>query len=103
DVQNLRWRQRVELERRILRLDRSEEILVPRDREIRIVATLQQQLISADGDRLVDLPEDLVEAEDVTLGRPDGTVERAEVAARHADVRVVDVAVDEVGHDAARM
>ena len=64
------------------------------------MAALQQQLTAAKRDRLVDLSKDLLEAEDVALGRSDGTIERAEVAARDADVRVVDVAIDDVGDDA---
>ena len=41
-------------------------------RQVRVVAALQQQLLAADGDGLVDLPEDLVEAEDVALADPTG-------------------------------
>ena len=81
-------------------LDRAEQILVPRQRQVGIVAALQQQLHAADGDRLVDLAEQLVEAEHVAFRRSDRPVERAEVALRDADVRVVDVAVDDVGDDA---
>ena len=95
-------RQRVQLEVGIALLDRAEQIFVPRQRQIGIVAALQQQLHAADGDRFVDLPEQLVEAEDVALGRSDRPIERAEVALRDADVRVVDVAIDDVGDDAAR-
>ena len=47
--------------------DRAEQILVPLDRQIGIVAALQQQLVAADGDRLVDLAEDLLEAEHVAF------------------------------------
>ena len=39
---------------------------------------------------------ELVAREDVALGVSDGAIERAEAAARRADVRVVDVAVDDV-------
>ena len=67
------------------------------------MSALQQELHAADGDRLVDLPEDFVEAEHVAIGVPDRPVERAEVAARDADVRVVDVAVDDVGDHAFRV
>ena len=67
-MNDLGRRQRVQLERRIARLDRAEQILVPRQRQIGIVAALQQELNAADRDRLVDLPEDLVEAEHVSLG-----------------------------------
>src|SRR4051812_13457758 len=89
----------MQLERRIAGLHRAKQVFVPRDRQVRVVATLQQQLIAADGNRLVDLPEDLLEAKDVTLRGSDRTIERAEVAARDADVGVVDVAVDDVRDD----
>ena len=102
-VDHLRRRERVQLERGIALLDAAEQILVPRQRQIGIVAALQQQLHAADGDRLVDLAEELVEAEHVALRRSDRTVERAEVALRDAHVRVVDVAVDDVGDDALGM
>ena len=102
-VDHFRRRQRVQLERRIALLDRAEQILVPLDRQVGIVAALQQQLHAAERDRLVDLLEDLLEAEDVALAGADRPVERAEVAARDADVRVVDVAVDDVGDDAVRV
>jgi hypothetical protein len=67
-VDDFRRRERVELERRIPLLDGAEEILVPLDREVGIVASLQQQLVAAERDRLVDLPEDFLEAEDVAFG-----------------------------------
>ena len=103
EVDDFRRRQRVQPERRIALLDGAEQILVPLDRQVGIVAALQQQLPAAERDRLVDLAEDLLEAEDVAFGRSDRPVERAEVAARDADVRVVDVAVDDVGDDAVRV
>ena len=65
-----------------------------------VVPALQQDLPAADRNRLLDLPEDLLERQHVAVARSHGPVERAEVAARHADVRVVDVAVDDVGDDA---
>ena len=80
EVDHLRRRQRVQLERRIALLDRAEEIFVPRQRQVGVVPSLQQQLHAADRDRLVDLPEQLVEAEHVAFGGADRPIERAEVA-----------------------
>ena len=102
-VDDLRRRERVQLEVRISRLDRAEQILVPRERQVGVVAALQQQLHAADLDRLVDFPEDLFEPEHVAFARSHVAVERAEVALRDADVRVVDVAVDDVGDRAIRV
>ena len=103
DVQDFRWRERVQLEAGIAALHRAEQILVPADRDVGIVSALQQELHAAEPDRLVDLREDLVEAERVAFARSHRPVERAELAAGDADVRVVDVAVDDVGDDAVRV
>ena len=103
DVDHLGWRERVQAELGISSLDGAEQVLVPGEGNIGIVSALKQQLVAADGNRLVDLPEDLIEGEDVALAGADRTVERAEVAPRDADVRVVDVAIDDVGDDAPRM
>ncbi len=54
-------------ERRIAFLYRAEQILVPLDWEIRVVPALQQQLSAAEGNRLVDLPENLSEAENISF------------------------------------
>ena len=102
-VNHFRRRQRVQLEIGIALLDRAEEIFVPRERQVGVVAALQEQLHAADFDGLVNLPEDLLEAEHVAFARSDVAVERAEVALRHAHVRVVHVAVDDVGDRAIRM
>ena len=102
-MQDLGRRQRVQLEVRVARLHAAEQILVPGDRQVGVVAALQQQLVAAERPGLVDLAEDLLEAEDVAFGMADGAVERAEVAAGDADVGVVDVAVDDVGDDAVGM
>ena len=93
----------MQLEVGISILDRTEEILVPRERQVRVVTALEEQLHTADLDRLINLPEDLLEAEHVAFARSHIAVERAEVALRDAHVRVVDVAVDDVGHGAIRM
>ena len=103
NVQHLRRRQRVQLEIGKPLLHRPEQIFVPRERQVGIVPALQQQLHAAQRARLFDLLEDLVEAEHVAFAVPDLAVERAEVAARHADVGVVDVAVDDVGDEAVRV
>jgi hypothetical protein len=102
-MQHLWRRQRVQLEVRVACLHGTKQVLVPPDRQIGVVPALQQELTAADADGLVNLAEDLVEPQHVPVGRADRPVERAEVAARHADVGVVDVAVDDVGDDAIGM
>src|SRR5687767_13598970 len=102
-MNDLGRRKRMELELRISHLDRTEQVLIPLQRQVRVVSTLQQKLYTANGDCFVDLAEDLVESEDVAICVTDRTVEGAEVTASDADVRVIDVAVDYVGNDAIRM
>src|SRR5205814_566945 len=60
----------------------------------------QEQRVAAYRNRRDELLEGLLEAEDVALGRSNRAIERAEVAARDAHVRVIDVPVDDVGDDA---
>src|SRR5262249_44672393 len=80
---------------RVTRLDRAEQILVVVDPEVGMVTALHQETGAADRQRLFDLLEDDRLGQDVALARVAGAaVERAEVAVRVADVRVVQVAVD---------
>ena len=80
-----------------------EEILVVVDPEIGMVAALHEQAGAAERERLLDLLEDHRLRQQVALAPVTGTaVEGAEVAVRVADVRVVQVAVDDEG-DAARV
>src|SRR5437016_13572484 len=94
-MDHLGRRERVQFEGGISLLDCAEQIFVPRQGQVRIVTALQQQLRAADGNRLVDLAKQLLEAEYVSLRGTDGAIERAEVTFRNADVRVVDVAIDD--------
>src|SRR5207245_10433238 len=52
---------------------------------------------------LVDLAADLLERQHVSLAVFRPTVERAELAVRHAHIRVVDVPVDDVRDDVLRV
>ena len=98
-VNHLGRRERVQFERRIAGLDGAKEIFIPGQRQVRIVPALEQQLHAADRNRLVDFAEQLLEPEHVPFRRSDRAIERTEVALRHADVRVVDVAIDDVRDD----
>src|SRR3954462_1562056 len=77
-------------------LDRAEQILVVVDAEIGMVAALHQEAGAAECERLLDLLEDDRLRQEVALARVAGpAVEGAEVAVRDADVRVVEVPVDD--------
>src|SRR5215467_6326461 len=78
------------------RLDGREEVLVVVDSEIGVMAALHEQTRAAERERLLDLLEDDRLREQVALAlvaRP--AVEGAEVAVGDADVRVVEIAVDD--------
>ena len=80
-------------------LDRAEEILVELDAEVRVMAALHEERGAADRQRLLDLLEDDRLRKEVALAAVARTaVEGAEVAVRVADVRVVDVPVDDERH-----
>src|SRR5205814_1220657 len=97
-----RRRQRVEMDL-VPRLDRGEEILVVVDAEVGVVAALHEEAGAAERERLLDLLEDDRLRQQVALAlvaRP--AVEGAEVAVGDAEVRVVEVAIDDEG-DALRV
>ena len=81
---------------RVALLDRAEEILVVVDGEVGVVPALHEDAGAADRERLLDLLEDDRLREQVALGAvARAAVEGAEVAVGDADVRVVDVPVDD--------
>ncbi len=98
DVLDLRRRERVQMDL-VARLDRAEEILVVVDPEVGVVAALHEEPRAADGERLLDLLVDDRLGEEVSLARVAGAaVERTEVAVGDADVRVVEVPIDDERH-----
>ncbi len=106
DVLDLRRRERVQVDL-VARLDRAEEILVVVDPEVGMVAALHEEPGAADREGLLDLLVDHRLRQEVALARvARSAVEGAEVAVGDADVRVVEVPVDDerdprrVGHAA---
>ena len=95
DVLDLARRERVQVDR-VAGLDRPEQILVPLDAEVGVVAALHEDGGAAERQRLLDLLEDDGLGQRVALAgvaRP--AVERAELAVGVTDVGVVQVAVDD--------
>src|SRR6476659_6000245 len=84
-------------------LDVRHQIQIPRERDVRVVTTLDQDLNCAESFRLVDLCANLLERKSVPFAVLWSAVKRAESAVSDADVRVVDVPVDDVRDDVARM
>src|SRR5436190_13598122 len=77
-------------------LDRAQQIFVPLDLEIGMQAALHQDAGSTQVDGLLDLVEDRFLRQDIALGMPHRAVESAEAAIFRTEIRVVDVAVDNV-------
>jgi hypothetical protein len=95
DVLDLGRRERVQVHL-VAALDRAEEVLVVVDAQVGVVTALHEDARAADRERLLDLLEDDRLREQVALGAIAGAaVEGAEVAVGDADVRVVDVPVDD--------
>src|SRR3954468_23805796 len=81
---------------RVALLEGLEEILVVVDPEIGVVAALHEDAGAAERERLLDLLEDHRLRQQVALTAVAGAaVEGAEIAVGDADVRVVDVPVDD--------
>ena len=64
-----------------------------------MVPPLHQNLDPANGREFIELLVDLVEGDDIAVGILLGSVKGAELAVDVADIRVVDVPVDDVGDD----
>src|SRR3954453_24233986 len=87
-------------------LHAAEEPLEPGDLQVRVQARLHQNAGAAQLHRLPDLYVNGVKVEDVSLSRHlalERPVEGAERAILSAEIRVIDVAVDDVGDHALRM
>lgn len=89
----------MQLEPRIFCVERAQEVLVPLDVEIRMQAALHQHARSAKLDRLVNALLDLLHRMDVCIRFTRPPIERAEGADDVANVRIIDVTVDDVGYD----
>jgi hypothetical protein len=81
-------------------LQRMEQILVVADLQVRVQTALQQDSRAAEAEHLFDFLIDRLEREDVTVFGTERPVKCAEGAVFGAEIRVVDIAVDLVGHDA---
>src|SRR5262249_52910392 len=77
----------------------AQQILVPLNAKVRMQASLHQHAGAAEGDRFVDLFADFVYCAHIGIRCARSPVEGAERADDVADVRIVDIAVDDVGDD----
>ena len=102
DIRDLGRGEAMQMNREPL-LDRAEKILVPLDLEVRMQSALHQHAGAAQIERLLNLFEDRFLGKDVAFVMPHRPIEGAEAAIFRAEVRVVDVAIDDVGDDALGM
>jgi hypothetical protein len=102
DVDDLGGRERVQGEREVL-LGPAEQVLVVGEAELGVEAALQEDLDAAEGLGLAELLGQGLAAQDVATLGARWCVEVTELTASYADVRVVDVAVDDVRDDAVGM
>src|SRR5450432_558993 len=103
---NLRRGVAVQMDFREALSDPAQHALVPVDLQVGMQAALHQHAGAAEFDGLADLFVNGVEVEDVSLfgrGAFQRTVKRAEGAVLGAEIRVVDVSIDDVRRDALRM
>jgi hypothetical protein len=102
DVLDLGGREGVDLDRGEGGADPAQQVFVPREVKVRMVPALHQDAAAADRHQLGDLLGEYRPRVDVALGMARRPVEGAELAVGDADVRVIDVAIDQVGHAVGR-
>ena len=79
--------------------DVPQQIDIPVELQLRVMPALHQNLHAAGRAQFIKLCIQLLVREDVVIGILLRPVKRAELAVNVADVGVVDVAIDDVGHD----
>src|SRR6516225_10898512 len=97
----LRWAESVDVDVRIFFSDVLQEIDVPLERQFRMMPALHQDLNAARRRQLVELLIKLFARKNVMIFVPLGSIKRAELAVNVANIRIIDVAVGDVGHDLA--
>ena len=100
DADDFRSGEAVQMDARVLLLQRAEQIFVVIELQIGIQAALQQNSGAAELEHLVNLAANFFEGEDVAFFRAHRAVEGAEGAVFGAEIRVIDVAIDLIGGDA---
>src|SRR5205085_1149908 len=88
----------VDIDVRILVPDVLEEIEIPRERQLRMMPALHQDLHSSDRRQLVKFLVDLFERQNIMVRVPLSSVKCAKLAVNIANIGVVDVSIDNVSH-----
>src|SRR5207244_13103930 len=99
---DLAWGEAVDVDG-MVRLDVPEQVEIPLEWDVWVVAALHQDLDGVDRLGLIDLLADVLVGESPSLGVLRPAVECAETAVGDADIRDIDVAVDDVRDRVVRM
>src|SRR6185312_9213054 len=99
DIDDLRRREAMAPDIETL-LDTAQQVFVPVDLQIRVQAALHQDAGAAEVDRLADLVEDHFLRVHVAFLMPRRAVKGAEAAIFGAEIRVIDIAIDDVADHA---
>src|ERR1043166_2101328 len=102
-VVNLRRRETVKLKPWILPAERAQKIFIPLDTKIRMQPTLHQHAGAAQRNGLVDFRANLIDGSDVSVRRAGPPIESTKGADYIADIRVINVAIDDIGDDVVGM
>src|SRR5260370_42644506 len=103
EAMNLRRRETVKLKAWILRTKRAQKIFVPLDSEIRMQSALHQDTRPTERNRFVNLRANLIDRAHVGVRGAWPAIERTERTEDVADIRIVNVSIDDVGDDVIGM
>src|SRR5438477_9200211 len=99
EVLELRRTEPMNIDLRIFLSDVVQQIDIPFEAQLRVMSALHQDLNPADSAKFIQLLIELLERDDMMVVVLFGAIKRAELAVNVADVRVIDVAIDDVGND----
>ena len=91
----------VDIDVRIFRPDVLQKIDIPPEWQFRMMSTLHQDLNPALRRKFIELPIDLLERKHIMIFIFFGSIKRAEFAVNIADIRVINVSIDNVSDDLA--
>ena len=83
----------------ILPAECPQKIFIPLNAKIRMESTLHQHTGAPEGNRLIDFRANLIDGTDVSIGRARTAVESTEGTDDITDIRIVNVAIDDVCDD----
>src|SRR5438552_4157096 len=99
EMLKLRWTKAVDINMRIFFANVPEQFEVPVERQRRVVSALHQDLNTTRGGKFVQFLIELLASEHIVIFILLGAIERTKLAVNVADVRVIDVTIDDVSDD----